>query len=498
MKPTLFCQQYVTGSFFHAVELEFMERILDSGGEVEVLACLKPDFGCDINPAKAELQCWLCQHQFRRGMSAMGGRIQSVRSYGDVLTAEDEHLIQTMVSKLPDSIEKLKEVTFEDFDWGMGVCSSLITRYRDHHLDLARCHDDLVNIASCSLQTYLAVDRMLQQRAFESVFVFNARYAMSRAVRRAAEKHGTPCRIHDTGAKAGTYTIYNNATVHTISVREDEIRTLWANATDDRESIGRKFYAARLDGNDMGLGTTVMKSFTTSQQRETLPASWDEGVRNIALFCSSDDEFAAIGKEWQNPIYDHQLDGIQRIARAVDSLDGSPAKLYIRMHPNLSGLDNQFIRAVVALSGDNVEVIAPESDVDSYALMSHVDKVITFGSTIGIEAAYWGKPSILVGRCLYENLGATWNPRTHEEVVEMMSGNLDGMPEIGAIMYGYATLTRGEQLKNASYGSAIQDVRYRGVHLNGNLAVRTLAGWYRRIKGNTWDRTWRKTTKNLL
>ncbi len=62
----------------------------------------------------------------------------------------------------------------------------------------------------------------------------------------------------------------------------------------------------------------------------------------------------------------------------------------------------------------------PESSISTYAMMKHCDRVVSFGSTAGLEAAYWGKPSILAGTSFYRNLGATYNPRTHEDLVALI------------------------------------------------------------------------------
>ena len=53
---------------------------------------------------------------------------------------------------------------------------------------------------------------------------------------------------------------------------------------------------------------------------------------------------------------------------------------------------------------------------------------------MGVEAAYWGKPSILVGRCIYERLGSVYTPQTHEEVVALVrKRNLSPLPVEGAL-----------------------------------------------------------------
>ena len=48
---------------------------------------------------------------------------------------------------------------------------------------------------------------------------------------------------------------------------------------------------------------------------------------------------------------------------------------------------------------DGVRYIPPTSSIDSYSLASASDLIITFGSTIGVESLYLGKPTISLAKC---------------------------------------------------------------------------------------------------
>jgi hypothetical protein len=64
--------------------------------------------------------------------------------------------------------------------------------------------------------------------------------------------------------------------------------------------------------------------------------------------------------------------------------------------------------------------------------------VLTFNSTVGIEATFWDKPSILAGPSLYDQLGSNYIPTSHEEVMSLLlQRNLQPKGKHGALMYGY-------------------------------------------------------------
>jgi len=76
--------------------------------------------------------------------------------------------------------------------------------------------------------------------------------------------------------------------------------------------------------------------------------------------------------------------------------------------------------------------------------MQQADKVVTFGSTVGIEAPFWGKPSILGGRAVYQQLGSTYNPDSHEELMGLLlTSGLPPNDKLGSLMYGYFYNTFG-------------------------------------------------------
>ena len=71
------------------------------------------------------------------------------------------------------------------------------------------------------------------------------------------------------------------------------------------------------------------------------------------------------------------------------------------------------------------------------------DVVLTFGSTIGIEATYRGKPSILAGHAFYEHFDSTYKVSSHADVMRLIQSDLSAKPEQGALMYGHYMRTRG-------------------------------------------------------
>src|SRR5690606_1918497 len=93
-------------------------------------------------------------------------------------------------------------------------------------------------------------------------------------------------------------------------------------------------------------------------------------------------------------------------------------------------------------------IIPSESPVDTYTLIDKADVVICYLSTVGIEAAYRGTPTIILSRALYERLGVTYNPTTTQELNNLLlSETLIAKPSDRALEYGYYMKTHGIRYK---------------------------------------------------
>ena len=80
--------------------------------------------------------------------------------------------------------------------------------------------------------------------------------------------------------------------------------------------------------------------------------------------------------------------------------------------------------------------------------MKKADKVITFISTVGVEAAYSGIPSILAGQAFYDELDCVYQAHNFEELFEYINNkSLAPKPKENAYPYGYAQETYGIKYK---------------------------------------------------
>jgi len=367
------------------------------------------------------------------------------------------------------SVDQLKEYKIDNYDIGSAVASSLISLYRTPEPDLLSARDKLIKFLLASYRTYYAIKNYMLRNRPDKVFIFNGRFSYLRSVFRLCQQYNIDCFMHERGANIHKYSVSKNALPHDIAYKIREIREAWDHApTDLRLAAAEQFYYDRAGGKQQS-----WFSYVVNQEKGLLPQDWDPGKRNLVIFNSSEDEFSAIGEEWENPLYRTQLDGLKRIA--ADLSNEESVHIYLRMHPNLANVHNESVEGLYHIEGNNFTVIPPESKISSYALIGAADTVISFGSTVGIEAAFWGKPSILAGKCFYRELGSVYLPASHEEVIQMALAALEPKDRTGALMYGYYLNTFGREYKHFK-AEGIFSGLFKGKYITHSFPVRCLCG----------------------
>jgi hypothetical protein len=165
----------------------------------------------------------------------------------------------------------------------------------------------------------------------------------------------------------------------------------------------------------------------------------------VVYFSSSGDEIAELELDWDKFIGD-QPTALGILAREVRRRPGWA--LVVRSHPHKRMKPRQDVREwYECLERVRPDVHVDEhSPVDSHTLMRQADIVVTYGSTTGVEAAYAGKPVIVLGPSAYDELGCAVFAGTEEELSAALDSAEPGS-KAGALAYGLMMRRRGFVLK---------------------------------------------------
>jgi hypothetical protein len=421
-------------------DLEIIQNHLDAGDEVEAIACNSTLAICDTNPSHSLLGCLSCIGKRRAGFHLLSGRFRQ-RDISSLGTS-DRAKLETLRYDF-SSLNDLKNYTFYGFDIGYAALASLVSILREPKPDLqaVQTREMLRRLLATSATIFLSFGDYLDSSPPDRVYVFNARTANTRAVLRACQLRQIECFCHDRGSSIDKYEVYRNTLPHDRSQFAQALATSWKRENPKvRNEMGHRFFIERREAI-----VQSWISFTKDQQAGLLPQAWDSSKRNIAIFVSSEDEYVAIGKEWEGGVYESQDEGILQIAKAF--ADFPQFHFYVRVHPNLKNLDNSQTRMLRTINAKNMSIISADSLVCSYTLMAQCEKVIVFDSTMGIEATYSGKPSIACRPNLYSSLNGAYEPATHAEVVELILADLKPKSLTSALIYGHHMRTFGRRFK---------------------------------------------------
>jgi len=416
-------------------ELEIALKLKDQGHEVFFLICKADLQTCFVNPDHNKAVCSFCKSKIVNGLNAIGIPENKILNFKKFAVNE------TFYKGALESLSTLKAFRYKNSDIGLAVASSIISACRDHYFEISKYQDKIKTGLETAIMVHETFDAILKDIKPDGVIMFNGRFLEVRPIMRLCEKMNIEFFTHERGGQLDRYMFRKNSTPHNIAFVKKEMEELWKNGPDDKEEIGRKFFEDRRN--------KVIQQwhvFTENQVEGDLPAGFDQAKRNIGIFNSSMDEYEGIA-DFNNKLYTDDNEGIEQICK--DFLPYPEFHFYLRVHPNLAGLDNAQNKKIAEIKErySNLTVIPPDDKIDSYALMEAVEAVISFGSTMGIEAIYWHKPSILLGRAFYENLDGLIKPGNHPEVVQSIKNKKETQTGLSAIKYGYWCLTYGTKFE---------------------------------------------------
>ena len=418
-----------------ATRLELMSDHLEKGNDVYVLQCKGDIPKCYSNFYHLDSVCFRCQLNFNAGI-----KILEIPQK-NIFTLKKDVTFKGLPCKF-DSLSELKKFEAYGVNFGFGVVSHLISELRNHKFDVDLYQDEIIKTLKSSILVYESVYELLQKLKPDFLYVWNGRFFDVWPAVEACKKLGIDFYTYEgcAGLSIYKYTLIKNNLCHSLDWAKGDIEDKWISSGGDREEVGAKFYLNKIKRADFS-------SLTKDQKEGTLPKEFDKSKRNVAIFSSSMDEYEAF-EEYKNPVYKDENEGIKRI---LDMFDGrEDIMFYLRVHPHLKGLENTQVKELkkIAFFGyKNLKVIWPEEKIDSYALLQNCEKIISFGSTMGVEACFWGVTAILIGRAYFEDLNCCYIPKDHPEVVNLIDSKLTVKPKGGAIKYGNWMMNLGTLYK---------------------------------------------------
>lgn len=252
---------------------------------------------------------------------------------------------------------------------------------------------------------FVASTELMKREKFDVVAVFNGRFGARKAPILAAVKENIPFNILELN-------LYQNPMIfrgHTPHDRTAIQRRMLANPAD--RQVAKRYFDQRR--------CRSFNKFANQHQEFTPPTNIALYRRRVAFFLSSQDECESLGPEWRSPFRDN-ASVIEAAAKAY------PQNFFcVRFHPNqasiLSNVTDDFRRLEVY---QNIKIYWPKDQINSYRLVDWSDLVVTFASTISVEACWQGRAVVQLGPSFYDQLGFSETPTSVTDFLSLLSGDI--------------------------------------------------------------------------
>lgn len=410
------------------LELEIADKHINTGYNVTFISCMGGLVTCPGNLKHRKLVCLSCTSRLYAGYKWLGKDRAALKRMHN-LSSEQQMVIDKMISQPLNCWNDLRAIQIGGDDVGEAAFSEFVSHFRETHPDF---NNQNVNFVKLLLKNALIVHFSIQNHLLEEkpdkLILFNGRISAYRPALRVGVSLGIDTKVLEVGNRFNTYILTNKTYSHNPINMGKEILQAYERSIlkkEDMIKIAYEWYHGREDAtasNQFLFTQKQIKGFGISDLKK-------ESKLKVGIFISSEDELFAI-TESKSPFYKDQN---MAIAQITDDLKGEDILFIVRAHPNLMRLNNTQTRGLLEIcsSRNNIKYISPDSKTNTYELVDRCNAVIVFGSTIGIEAVYKGKPTIVMGQSIYRGFGGTIEPDSHEELIKILreSAEIGNIPE---------------------------------------------------------------------
>ena len=338
-------------------------------------------------------------------------------------------------------LNRAKEIAFAE----------LISILRDSSPCIKHNKKILSNYEQVYIDTFNVLRAEFSKNLYSKVYIYNGRNLQERAAWDACIEAGITINFYESFNEnwAGRYFIFEQPT-HSPQYRSEIMLDYSAKEKEKNFSnyhnVGNKWFTDRQIG--------VSQKYTKLQNNFQV-INFEKPY--IVFFHSSQDELDMLGL-----VSDYWKNQIKALYILIEILEKNPKfNLVLRIHPHLLHKSKNEILYWDQI-GKKLErkyswfrYLPANSNVNSYELIRNAEAVISCASTIGVEAAYLQKKSILIGTAFHEFMGVTQNPKNVQELSTILFSESDDDEIMRAfnasLAYGYFSEKGGNFFKNVSY-----------------------------------------------
>ena len=450
-KSVVIFSDLVLNQIFSAIEFEILARLSENGTPTTTIVCSGDLPWCFQNPSHSSFKCVACKSLRKSGQNIAA---QKTARYLELkCAAEDKNKLRKLAEELIGLCEEtsdIEKLTYKGISIGPGVGSTLSFSTKNPNPDLTKHFDLATRLLTSTMIVVDQLPMLLEQTEAQHLLVGSGRLATNWAASRIAEEMGIQAFSYENIPPNSFWVAPMSPFLHIKNMKN--LVEYYDDDIEGDEGLIREaenFYMDQRFPKPIEEEIEALANqnlFLDRQVSERLPDNFDPLRRNIAIFTSSEWEFSFL-PDWENSLGKSQGDIISGILLHQE-LDPDLV-FWLRFHPNQRNVEKEVILNIKNSCGDLCKYIEPDAPVDSYALMLACEKIVSFGSTIGMEATYWGIPSILCGRAEYESTDAVYRASSIDHSVKLLNEKIEARSQGSAYAYALYRRKKGIEFKYA-------------------------------------------------
>jgi hypothetical protein len=309
------------------------------------------------------------------------------------------------------SIKECTEFSWRSQQYGSQVYASLAwflrrSKLRDEDIRLYKA------AIGAAARTHISIDSFLDRREVDCFVLFNGDFTPEATAATVLKSKGVRFVCHDYAFEERLGVASDSSVWDDLTFNDKN--PAWRQSVDSSMIAGAEGLIKQWKRKGGYQGQLFWNKATTADQQEVKQKVGLDQRPLAVAFTNLTYESSVVGKD---RTFESQFKWIDELVRWFSR--HSQFQLAVRCHPAEERKDHwkptetitEHLRMTYRVLPENIKLIGPADTISSYSLGDLADAVLVYSSTIGLEFAEAGKPTVTAAHVHYADRGFTIDPR---------------------------------------------------------------------------------------